>query len=224
MSGGIAYVDNGAGPVQVTANNSAGVVVAGGGSGNEVIWQSGDKFPTDGSWTGITNFMINGHANTVFHVLSDELLLLTATASDSGVQPYGVTGTAVTGITGAFLDNTFFTNIVPTATQTRTVLFGSVNDSTGPLWNGLNSITKDSWPDQILGILADASQLYIFGTDSFEVWTANPATGPGTNQFFVRIDGASGRVGNCSVFGTWFPLMGASISWAATRRVASSPM
>ncbi len=195
VSGGVAYVDNGAGPVQVTLNNSSGTVVAGGGSGNEVIWQSGDKFPTDGSWTGLTTFMINGHANTVFHVLSDELLLLTATASDSGVQPYSVAGAAVVGVTGAFLDNTFFTNVA----FTRMIQFGSVNDSTGPFWNALDSITKDSWPDNVLGILADASQLYLWGTDSFEVWTANPS--PTTNDFFVRIDGASGRVGNSSAWG-----------------------
>ena len=193
VSGGVAYVDNGAGPVQVTLNNSSGTVVAGG-IGNIVVWQSGDKFPTDGSWNG-TTILINGHANTIFIVLSDEELELTAVPTDTGIQPYSKAGTAVIGVTGAFLDNTFFTNVA----FSRMVQFGSVNDSTGPFWNALDSITKDSWPDNVLGILADASQLYLWGTDSFEVWTANPS--PTTNDFFIRIDGASGRVGNASAWG-----------------------
>lgn len=197
VAGGLAYIDNGAGPIGITIGDSNGVVFI---DGFSVTWVSGDKFTADGTWIGKT-ITINGLPYTItdtqgsLHVPpTPTLLFVTTLITGTPFTPYNYTvlGYSMTAITGAFLDNSFFAN----HTTSRTVNFSNVNR--GDLWNGLDFITKDSWPDYVRSILAMGSQIYLFGDESFEVWTANPnsATSP-----FMRIDSASERYGSISPWG-----------------------
>lgn len=194
ISGDVAYVDNGFGPVQVTTGNYAGTVNT---FGIGVGWVSGSKFLDDGSWVGQT-ITINGVGYTIAGGATPPTqtqLFLTGSAGIQTAVAYSFPGINMDGVTGGFLDNTFFAN----RANSRQFNFGSVNNSTGPLWNGLDHGSKDSWPDHIRGILVDGEQLYLFGDESFEVWQSNPTSG--TNTAFVRIDGASGRYGSASPWG-----------------------
>jgi hypothetical protein len=58
-------------------------------------------------------------------------------------------------------------------------------------WRGLNFFSKESGPDYIQSILAEADLLYLFGTETMEVWQNDPSTG---NP--VRIPGAAAQQGS----------------------------
>jgi hypothetical protein len=195
VSGGVPYVDDGSGPVVVNQGDSTGVVNA---FGTGVGWVSGDQFVSDGSWVGKT-ININGTNYTIGNSPAPPTMTqLYTTSAISVTSPpsysYTVAGAQFpyAAVTGAFLDNSFWFNLP----FSRIVKFSNVNN--GDVWNGLDFITKDSWPDNVRSILACGSQIYLFGDESFEVWTANPnsATDP-----FTRIDGASGRIGSVSAWG-----------------------
>jgi len=201
VSGGVAYIDGGAGPVVISQADSTGQVAA---FGTGVGWASGDKFVDDGSWVGKT-ININGTNYTIagtptaggppFSPTQDQLYTTGAVGVTSPpTYPYTVAGSQFpfAAVTGAFLDNSFWFNIP----FTRIAKFSNVDN--GALWNGLDFITKNSWPDHIMSILADSSQIYLWGDQSFEVWQANPGS---TTNFFTRIDGASARIGSISPWG-----------------------
>lgn len=197
VSGGVAYVDNGAGPVAVTIGDSDGMVNV---FGHGVGWVSGSQFTDDGTWIGKTividgtNYVVAGPADGFPAPTATQLYTVGAVGVASPpAYTYHVAGYQPVAVTGGFLDNSFFLS----QAFSRAVNFSPVNDF-GP-WSGLDVITKDSWPDHVRSILVDGTDLYLFGDDSFEVWTANPASG--TNSPFTRIDGASQRVGSLSAWG-----------------------
>lgn len=177
-----------------TAGSQSGVAYS---IPNSVVnWSSGDQFVDDGTWVGKT-ITINAVAYTISGVPAPptKTLLYTTTAvAASGTFAYKVTGFTPAFVTGAFLNDSFFANQV----NTRTANFSGV--FRGDLWNGLDLISKDTWPDHVLCVLSDGAQLYLFGTDSFDVFQANPNS---ATTFFVRIDGASQRVGTVS---PWSPI------------------
>lgn len=88
----------------------------------------------------------------------------------------------------------------PAADLGRTVNFsGFANDGVTPdgtIWNGLDFVSKEGYPDYIQTIFADREQLYIFGTESGEVWQNDLNTGR-----LVRIQGTMVREGNPARYG-----------------------
>lgn len=255
VSGGVGYIDNGSGPNVITIGDfsgncnaqSQGTVTA---FGTIIAWQSGDKFPTDGSWTGVTmtlgggsylissvsndsvltltssagfsNFpysvadnrvswvsgdkfltdgswggktmTIDGSGYTIGAVLDPEHLLLLSVPTLGTAATFSVPGYTPAFVTAAYLNDSFFAN----QANTRGANFSGV--FRGDLWNGLDLITKDTWPDNVLCVLSNGSQVFLFGTDSFDVFQANPGS---TTTFFSRIDGASCRMGTVS---PWSPI------------------
>lgn len=194
VSGGIAYIDNGSGPTACTATAYAGTVTAA--SGSEIIlWESGDKFLADGSWNG-TNITMNGVVYVVDLVFDDQTLYVTTPVPGGGLSnvAYSHLGAPILGMTGAYLDEAFFVGVP----NTQNVNFSAVNN--GLSWNGLDFFAKISWPDYVRSILADANQLYVWGYESFEVWTSNPNS---ITTPFIRIDSASCRIGSVS---PWSPI------------------
>lgn len=188
VAGAKAYVDSGAGPVEVTLGSFAGAVTT---ADFIVVWASGDKF--DPSWAG-TSITINGVSYTVQYVYNSELLGLTGTA---GIQAtpvaYSHAGSTMDAISGAFLDSYY----VASRVASRQYNLSAVNDKTGSIWNGLDFGSKSSWPDHIRSVLVSDEQLYLFGDDSFEV---HQNTGAASFPF-QRIEGATSRVGSASIWG-----------------------
>jgi hypothetical protein len=259
VSGGVGYIDNGAGPVTITIGNSAGVVTTGyqgvvdttAGAVDNVVWVSGDEFPTDGSWnfqnivingtsylvTAVSSthsltvlvapgahsgyaysfsraqarwvsgdkfqvgstwvgktMVINGSNFTIFSVPDDETANLATVPTPAVGVAYSVAGYTPAFVTAAYLNDSFFAN----QANTRGANFSGV--FRGDLWNGLDLITKDTWPDYVLCVLSNGAQIFLFGTDSFDVFQSNPGS---TTTFFSRIDGASCRIGTVS---PWSPI------------------
>ena len=200
VSGGVPYIDDGAGPTVISQADSTGTVNA---FGQGVGWVSGDQFVADGSWVGKT-IIINGSpytiadTNAALGIYAPTPTQLFTTTPVGVLSPpaysYSVAGSQFpfAAVTGGFLDNSFWFN----QPFSRAVKFSNVNN--GDIWNGLDFITKDSWPDNVLSILVSGPLLYLWGDDSFEVWQANPSS---STDPFARIDGASGRFGSVSPWG-----------------------
>jgi hypothetical protein len=80
----------------------------------------------------------------------------------------------VTALQGAFLDGTFFAP----QPDSKIVYYSAVNDGTS--WDPLSFFSKEAYPDNVAGIIADHEQLYLLGSlESAEVWgdtgnTLNP--------------------------------------------------
>jgi hypothetical protein len=212
VTAGLAYCDNGLGPVICTTDNYAGVVSPSN-PGYFIAWVSGDQFLDDGSWVG-RNIVINGSNYTVsatnpatgLPALPTKTGLFVTTLITPGPLqvPYTALGLPLTAVTGAVLDGTFFVQRPPTPglgptypDLGRQVNFSAVLDGTS--WNGLDFFQKEASPDYIRNIFVDGEQLYVWGTEAFEVWQADPNAVVGGNPF-VRIPGAMGRYGNISAF------------------------
>jgi hypothetical protein len=212
IAGGLAYCDNGAGPVVCTVDNYAGAVNV---FGYGVSWVSGDMFNADGSWVG-RNIVINGSNYTISgtdpggfagNVSPPTPTLLFVTTVVAVTSPpsyaYSALGTTLTAVAGAVLDGTFFvqrpalSGIGGTYDTGRQVNFSAVLD--GTTWNGLDFFSKEGYPDYLRSIQSDGVQLYLWGTETFEVWQADPNAVPGGNPF-VELIGAGGRYGNISTF------------------------
>jgi len=201
VSGGVGYIDTGSGPTPITIGNWNGTVNVSGSPNCQVDWVSGDKFLDDGSWVGRI-IVVNGAnyaiVSTPFPPTSTRLYVSTLVPIAVTSPPsytYQVAGYTPAFLTGAYLNDSFFANQL----NTRTANFSGVFD--GGTWNGLNLISKDTWPDLVLCVLSNGSQMFMFGTDSFDVFQANPSS---TTTFFSRIDGLSQRVGTLS---PWSPIV-----------------
>lgn len=165
VSGGHAYCDNGAGPVAAafsatksfTCNTVAAIFPFG---GSAVTWVSGDTF------TGLVAGMpitINAVAYTIYSVPDATHLSLTG---DAGVQTgvAGSTPSPVLAKTGAFLDGYFIVN--PPASTT--IQISAIND--GVNWTALDFALKEGYPDHVAAVFADHEEVWLFGTDTTEVW------------------------------------------------------
>ncbi len=204
VTGGYAYcVNDGIHPVLINTDNYAGEVTPLG-VADIVVWVSGDMFPTDGSWTG-TSITIGGVGYTVASVGDNEHLTLTTTIL-GGPYAYTHAGLPLTAVCGAYMDETFFVQRPPGPGPGGTpgqnlgaqVNFSAVLD--GTTWSGLDFFSKESYADNLRAIFNDNEQLYLMGTETFEVWQSDP-NAPVDGDPFVRLSGAGGRYGTISTFG-----------------------
>tara|TARA_R110002020_G_scaffold10785_5_gene40956 strand:- start:8228 stop:9607 length:1380 start_codon:yes stop_codon:yes gene_type:complete len=82
-------------------------------------------------------------------------------------------------------------------TQTDSPKFWISNINNGLAWDALDNTTVESSPDNLVGLISDSSNLWLFGTKSTEVFRNT-----GASPFpFQVIDGASFEVG-CAAQGT----------------------
>ncbi len=191
VSAGNAYLDNGAGPVLLTQATLTGFVnVTGIGTGAFVDWVSGDKFAPS-----MQTITILGITYTVAGFISDTRLTIFSNPGDETNSAYSAT-LPLTALTGTFLDGYFIVN----HPSTRVFQISDINDGTNGgtyTWNSLDSGVKESAPDYIRSVLANDEQLFLFGTDTFEVWQDT-----GAASFpFQRINGATGHFGSISAWG-----------------------
>lgn len=194
VSGATAYVDSGAGPTAITLPTLTGFVSR---AGAYVFQLSGDLF--DVGMTGQT-ITINAVARTVQYVLGPRSLFLSGSpgGSDTNVAYSCTPPMAVT--TGAYLRGYFIAARALTRQFNISPLYDGTNLGTF-VWDQLDFASKENYPDYIRCVLADADQLYFFGTETFEVWAH---TGQGVGGFpFEKIDGASGTLGTIS---SWSPI------------------
>jgi hypothetical protein len=182
------FIDNGAGPVQ------AQFAMSGTGSApgtNTVITSlTGDAFTSamvgkpiefDGSSYQIVGVITSGPTS----VTVDR----TVPAASEGTW-WSPAGANVTGVTGGFLDGYFIVNGVPnpsggTANDPgRQFFISGLNE--GTQWMPLDFAVKEGHSDYINSILCDHEELWLFGTETIEVW-ANVGD---PNFPFQRIPGA----------------------------------
>ncbi len=199
-------------PLTVTFNSSTTATLASalaGGSGvvfrefGDVFWVSGTTFSS--TWVGMTIY-VNSIPYVIAAVPTQYHIVLTTTPA--GIEypaTYAVViadntystagGDLVTALTGTYADGTFYVQRPQGGTPDlgRQVNFSAINDGTH--WNGLDFFTKEAYPDYIESIMADRGQLYIFGTNSSEVWQNDLNTG--VQQ---RIQGAVAREGSVARF------------------------
>lgn len=191
VSAGNCYVDNGAGPTIISLPSITGSVAT---ANTSVLLLAGDLFEYAMAGGSIT---INAVVYTVLLVSSPTSLVLTTSA---GIQT-GVTysaSLAMSAITGAFLDNYFIVNRTNTKQFNISPLGDGSNGGTY-VWDPLDFAIKESYPDNIRAVLAANEQLYLFGTETGEVWQNTGAA----NFPFQRIDGATFNVGTVS---SWSPI------------------
>lgn len=208
VTGGFAYcVNDGIHPVLITTDNYSGVVNA---FGFGVGWVSGDNFLDDGSWVGRT-ITINGSNYIISATPAPPTTTqLYVTTSVSVTSPpsyiYSALGLPLTAVCGAYLDETFFVQRPPGPGPGGTVgqnLGAQVNFSAvldGTTWSGLDFFTKESYADDLRSIFVDNEQLYLFGTETWEVWQSDPNAAVDGNPF-IRLTGVNGRFGNISTWG-----------------------
>lgn len=158
-------------------------------NGLVVDWASGDIFDQSIAGQVVT---INGVEYTVAAVRGDSKQLTLTT--DAGVQadvPYSAL-LPLTAISGAFLDG-YYIVARPNSKQINiSALYNGLN------WDPLDFGIKQGYPDNIVALLADHEELWIFGTDTTEVWrnTGN------ANFPFERDLSAFIHQGNCAGWAT----------------------
>lgn len=217
IAGGLAFCDNGAGPVACRTEDFTGKVTA---FGFGIGWVSGDKFLDDGSWIG-RGIVIDGNPYTIggrttVPIQPDPTptqIFLTTPCSSLSLTPamtfdYSAQGEALTAVTGAVMNETFFVQRPPTVGHPAfgsqinfsAVLNGLSGDPLNPAWKGGDYVRKEGSPDNIRGILADGRQLYAMGDETMEVLQADPNAAVDGDPF-IWIPGAMANYGNISSWG-----------------------
>src|SRR5215831_3191479 len=176
VSGGFVYIDNGSGPVPARfLLRGTGNIIGSNGS-LQRIPPSPDIGPFfDPSWTGM-NITIGGNLTHVSGVINQDYLLLTPspTADAFNLDWKISAGEQVDGVTGGFLDGYFIVNRVrrPDLPQVsdpgRQFNLSSLYEGTE--WDPLMFGAKEGRADYIQSILCDHEQLWLFGTESTEIW------------------------------------------------------
>lgn len=170
VSNGTVYCDSGAGPVQPTTAHAGDVNVSNSGGHHTVTWVDGDEF--DASMVGST-IVIGGNNYTISQFNTPTSIWVST--SLSGVSPQAYTASVpITGTSGAFLDGYF----IASQATSKQFKFSVIND--GSTWNPLDYATKAGYPDNIAALFADHEELWLFGTDTTEVWQD---TGAALNPF-----------------------------------------
>ena len=191
ISGGVAYIDNGAGPTAITTNPWAGTVnTATILSTHLVTWVSGDKFSPIMVGQTIT---INASPYTVQTFYDDELLGLTATAGTQTGVAYSMTGPTLSALTGAYLDGYYAVGIY----NTKQYQISGLNNPTVSVWDGLDYSTKNTYPDNLNCVLSN-DDLFLFGQNTTDVHRNTGGTFP-----FSKMDGAGFKLGAAS---PWAPI------------------
>ncbi len=201
VSAGVAYIDNGAGPQEIKLSPQNAVVSA---LGNFLDWTSGDKFAAGMIGQNVTLDFGGGPLGfVVANVFSPTSLSLTTSTGTlvptSGTfevyQPMLVSS-------GCFGDGYFMASIANTRRFQISALNDGTNASDPPIWDALASGVKESYPDYIRSILWCNEQLYLFGTESGEVWQNIGSTVQnGVATFpFQRLEGATFKYGSVSAY------------------------
>jgi hypothetical protein len=185
VSAGYVWVDNGNGPVEVTFPSSTGTCAVRGffGGGTKVVdWLSGATFDSTMVGRAIT---IAGTAYTIGSVPSPTLLFTTAYVPSTASAAFSIVGGNIPAGTGTFLDGYYIVNVP----STKQFNISKIND--GLTWNALDFAIKEGYPDNIAAVFADHEELYLFGTQTTEVWrNTGAATFP-----FERDPGAMMHIG-----------------------------
>lgn len=197
VSGGYAYCDNGSGPQQLFfSQTGTGNTVA---ASDALNWVSGPNFST--TWVGLP-IIVGGNDYVVATVPSTtQLTFTTPTVDATGVtwvMPNPPNGTAVTAVTGGFLDGYFLVNrvAVPNTSTDPGRQFAISNLDNGLQWDPLDFGVKEGHSDYINSILCDHEELWLFGTETTEVWNnVGAPTFP-----FQRIPGAFIHQGSVATF------------------------
>lgn len=160
VSAGSVYVDGGAGPViQNFSGASSGFVNT---AGLVATWVSGDLFDQTLVNQTVT---VNSVSNSCLYVSPDGKTMNVAVGMGTHTN---VTWTAgpypVTASGGAFLDG-YFIVAIP---NTKQINISAINDGTS--WSPLDYAIKEAYPDNIAALLSDHEELWIFGTQTSEVW------------------------------------------------------
>jgi hypothetical protein len=149
-------------------------------SGTAVTWVSGSTFDAAlsaavASWAqngDLVTITINSIPYTISSVTDVHDLVLTASAGAQAAVAFsisiGVAYTAtypVAASYGAFLDGYF---IVINRTSPKQINISAYQDGTS--WNPLDTGVKAGYPDNLAAILADHEELWMFGTETIEVW------------------------------------------------------
>lgn len=148
-------------------------------SGAAVTWVSGSTFDAalvaavnDLAQNGqVVTITINGVAYSIASVTDSTDLVLTGPAGTQSAVGFtlslGVAYSAsypVTAAQGAFLDGYF----IVTPPDSKQINISSYEN--GLLWNPADFAIKAGYPDNIAAILADHEELWLFGTETTEVW------------------------------------------------------
>jgi len=194
VSAGHAYCDNGAGPVEITLPTLSGTATA---LDFFVDWVSGDQFNSGLVGKTIT---VDGNTRTVLQVLGPTTLTVTATFGGLVSGDFTTQAPSLAVSSGAYGDGYFIVSVANSRQFNISPLFNGIGDAGDGVWNPLDFGVKESYPDYIRSILWSNEQLYLFGTDSFEVWqNIGSQVSNGVATFpFQRIEGATGKYGNVS--------------------------
>ncbi len=164
ISNGKAWISGGSTPAQMVFSNgfSATVNVAVGvfPFGAVGTWVSGDTFDNLVANQFVT---VNGNSNVVDTVFSPTSMRLYGVESNlSSVALISVA--SVTASAGAFLDGYF----IVAKPSTKQINISKINN--GYAWDPIDFAIKEGYPDNIAQILADHEELWVFGTQTTEVW------------------------------------------------------
>jgi hypothetical protein len=129
-------------------------------SATNVAWTSGDTF--FGLQAG-DPIVIGTTLTTVSVVISPVALIAGAAFPLTFGVGYNA-NKSVQAATSAFLD-TYFVALAP---DSKTVNISAPNDGTA--WNPLDFAAKEGFPDNVSSIFADHEELWVFGSETTEVW------------------------------------------------------
>jgi len=119
------------------------------------------------------------------------------------IQPvFTDTEDPVTAVQGGFLDGYFLVIDVPDAedpASVRRFRHSALQD--GQTWDPLDYASKEGYPDQLVGMLADHEDLWLSGSQTTEVWRNNYSTAPESFPW-ERDPGAFIHYGNIAPWAT----------------------
>jgi hypothetical protein len=218
VSGGLVYVNNGAGPEP--ARFTVFGMVDTDGSVNVYWTPSGATPETSDKFNALMvgQLMRIGDIDyLVTSFINDAVIAVSSPVPAGSDLPYSVprSGDQVTGVTGGFLDGYGITNRPPNppgpGVVTRRLLrnragveepadpgrqfnISDINDFT--VWNPLDFGVKEGHSDYIRSILCDHEELWLLGTETTEIWS-----NVGDPNFpFQRMGGAFIHEGSVSTY------------------------
>jgi hypothetical protein len=163
VSGGLFYYDNGAGPVQPGFPSATGTARSSGSGSTQVYWVSGNQF--DASMIGQTFTLAGTSYGAVTQVSTDYGWLLTTTGIATVIQgAYTTTSGPVKAYSGTYMDG----YAIVSQPQSAQINISGLYDFGS--WNVLDYSIKEGYPDHILAVLADQSNLYLMGSNTLEIW------------------------------------------------------
>lgn len=133
---------------------------------------------TVGNDARLVQMFANGHQ---LGIVSNQLFLLWTGSGIPVALNYVDTGIAVTARQGAYLDSYFLAvdSIDGTgADWASSRRFHHSKPLQGLTWDGLDHAAKEGHPDQLNGMLADHEDLWLFGSQTTEVWRNNYSAAP----------------------------------------------